>query len=383
MATSDADGSHPVTQNLVRTLFGRSRQRRVLRNQLWPEHGPDNPGTIAATAGWHTCSARVNWDTDALAMDYASFLTFSDAQPAPAKSKPPKTKQWRTVAFAPADNLLIVIRCGGLDSLVTVWAYSPETAEQEFARLRQRYARKRRRNVRTSNFSIITSSMSGLETRTIDVRPQIRTDADLELHYPAGFLDWSNAYIRRLKSRPCGLSIFFGEPGVGKTTYIRHLTWRLRKTHRFYFLPIAVAPLLSSPAGVEFWLDQERDHPRMRKVVVLEDAESLLLERGPDNEDAVSTLLNLSDGLLGDALRLNLVCTVNSAVDRLDPALLRSGRLLAEKVFSRLSPDEVGRIACAKRLDLDATRDYSLAEIYCAGLERCVTKASLGFNSES
>ena len=364
VATPDEQGSTPAAQNLVRTLFGRSRQRRVLRNQLWPEHGPDNPATIAATAGWHTCSARVNWDIDALVRDNASFLTFSDAQPAPARSKPPKSKQWRTLAFAPAENLLIVIRCGGLDSLVTVWAQSPEEAEQEFARLRQRYARKRRRNVRTSNFAIITSSMSGLDTRTIDLCPQIRTAADLELHYPEGFVAWSNEYIRQLKSRACGLSIFRGEPGVGKTSYIRHLTWRLRKTHRFYFLPITVVPLLSSPAGIEFWLDQHREHGNMRKVVVLEDAESLLMPRGPDNQESVSSLLNVADGLLGDALKLHVICTINCAVDKLDAALTRGGRLLTAKGFCRLGAEAARRIARQKGLSLSSQEDYSLAEIH-------------------
>jgi hypothetical protein len=379
--TPAQDDASAVTENLVRTLFGRSRHRRQLRNVIWPEHLPENPAAIATTAGWHSCSARCNWDIDALKTEHGSCLTFSDAQP-PSTSRKQSPKHWRSLAFAPADHLLIFIRCAGFDSYVTVWAHSPEAAEHEFMRLRQRYARKRRRNVRTSNFCIITSSMSGLETRTITLRPQIRTESDLALHYPSGFLDWSNSYIGQLKSRASGLSILRGEPGLGKTTYVRYLTWRLRSTHRFYFLPLAVAPLLSSPAGVEFWLDQHKEHERMRKVVVLEDAESLLLERGPDNQESVSTLLNLSDGLLGDALRLHVICTTNSSVEKLDPALLRTGRLIAVRSFSRLSPDEVQRLANSEGLQLDATRDYSLAEVYGREVEGCATRRSLGFVSE-
>ena len=38
--------------------------------------------------------------------------------------------------------------------------------------------------------------------------------------------------------------------------------------------------------------------------------------RGADNRDQVSALLNLSDGMLGDFLRREIICTINcSAVD--------------------------------------------------------------------
>jgi hypothetical protein len=74
-----------------------------------------------------------------------------------------------------------------------------------------------------------------------------------------------------------------------------------------------------------------------KKVVILEDAESLLMQRAPDNQAHVSALLNMSDGLLGDVLKLHLICAVNCSLGKIDGALLSLGRLLRYREFKRLS----------------------------------------------
>ncbi len=54
-----------------------------------------------------------------------------------------------------------------------------------------------------------------------------------------------------------------------------------------------------------------------------EDADAAIMTRGKDNQDQVSALLNLSDGMLGDFLSLQIICTINCAAAEIDQALLR------------------------------------------------------------
>src|SRR5439155_1566604 len=97
-----------------------------------------------------------------------------------------------------------------------------------------------------------------------------------------------------LREQNGGASVFRGEPGTGKTSFIRHLIAGLHSTHRFYYLPMNAERYLASPELVEFWLHESRSAPDLKKVVVLEDAEDLLMRRSADNRSKVSSLLNIA-----------------------------------------------------------------------------------------
>jgi len=113
-------------------------------------------------------------------------------------------------------------------------------------------------------------------------------------------------------------------------------------------------------------------------VVILEDADAAVMTRSSDNQEQVSALLNLSDGMLGDFLALQIVCTINCTAAEIDQALLRPGRLITHKVFERLDPDHAERLASSLGTKLPQARDYSLAEIF-AGKPQIVARPSVGF----
>ena len=117
----------------------------------------------------------------------------------------------------------------------------------------------------------------------------------------------------------------------------------------------------------EFWIKENMARTGIKKVIILEDAEPLLLERSGDNWRHLSNLLNVSDGLLGEFLQVHVLCTMNADVTQIDPAVLRSGRLVASRQFGRFGADDARKLATAKGLRLRAQDDYSLAEIYHGG----------------
>lgn len=80
-------------------------------------------------------------------------------------------------------------------------------------------------------------------------------------------------------------------------------------------------------------------------VLVLEDCDIILKSRESGGaSDAVSTLLNLSDGIVGDALNLKFICTYNTDDFNIDSALVRKGRLKLRYKFDKLSADRVHKI---------------------------------------
>jgi hypothetical protein len=149
----------------------------------------------------------------------------------------------------------------------------------------------------------------------------------------------------------------------------------------FYYLPLSSFEVLSAPHFVGFWLDQNRRHNPKAKLVIIEDAENLLLPRDERSRAQVSNLLNIGDGFLGEHLKLHVVATTNAPMRRLDEAVLRPGRLMGTREFRRLTRAEALRLAQAKGLKLvDGSDSWSLAEVYNGKPEVLAPEPNVGFS---
>lgn len=132
-----------------------------------------------------------------------------------------------------------------------------------------------------------------------------------------------------------GIIILHGKPGTGKTNYIRWLTGQSQR--KMVFVPTNLVGTLTEPVFMEFLLE----NPGLTFIV--EDAEDSLVERAGGRNSVVSNILNLTDGLLGDVLKCQFICTFNTGINNIDKALLRPGRLLVEYEFKELEPSVVER----------------------------------------
>jgi hypothetical protein len=177
-------------------------------------------------------------------------------------------------------------------------------------------------------FHMIQQSNGYLELADFDVKP---FEIDLDSHYNDDFGEIHKKIIESLSAKDKnGLILLHGKYGSGKTYYIRHLISNINR--KFIYFPASMINSISSPEFLPFISRQPNT------ILILEDCESLLVHRenGQGNGSALSNLLNLGDGLLSDALSINVICTFNAAVKKIDDAILRKGRILARYEFKEL-----------------------------------------------
>ena len=137
--------------------------------------------------------------------------------------------------------------------------------------------------------------------------------------------------------------LWHGEPGTGKTTAIRAMAreWAGRARFQVVLDPDIVFSRSAHLMSV-IMDDPRNDSPKWR-VLVVEDADELLREDAKSRVgQALSRLLNLGDGILGQGMRVIVLITTNEPIQRLHPALLRPGRCLSEIEFRKFTAAECG-----------------------------------------
>jgi SpoVK/Ycf46/Vps4 family AAA+-type ATPase len=225
-----------------------------------------------------------------------------------------------------------------------------------------------------SSINLVKSDMGHLDTEEYDL---VAPDIDLKLNYGSEFLKVHDVIVERLnKPNDKGIILLHGDPGTGKTSYIKYLT-RLVKDKEILFIPPSMAEMLSEPTIIPFLMDQRNT------VLIIEDAERVISDReGNGSPAGVSNILNLTDGILGDCLNIQIIATFNMKRERIDQALLRKGRLIAEHKFEKLNVDETNNLLTHLGKDHKVDEGMVLADIYHIDTELYKTsdKGKIGFN---
>ena len=100
------------------------------------------------------------------------------------------------------------------------------------------------------------------------------------------------------------------------------------------FLPPNMAGTITNPDLISILIDNPNS------IFVIEDAENIVIDREKDGHSPVTALLNISDGLLSDCLNIQVICSFNTDLSKIDTALLRKGRLIANYEFKELKPEK-------------------------------------------
>ena len=149
------------------------------------------------------------------------------------------------------------------------------------------------------------------------------------------------------------LMLLHGDPGTGKSNYIKHLITNSKK--KVIYIPPSMLSVISSPGFVTFMMENKDS------ILLIEDAEEVL---SVDRNSATNNLLGLTDGFLKDALGLKVIATFNCSIGKIDPALMRKGRMYFEYKFDKLTADECRNLATYLKIERVVKDSMTLAEFF-------------------
>ena len=206
-----------------------------------------------------------------------------------------------------------------------------------------------------SKVSILLKRQIGLEIKTHSIKPY---RIDFETMYNDDFFEIHSRVKNALTNDNKGVVLFHGIAGSGKTNYIKWLTSQI-PNKKFIFVPTTMIGSLTDPAFISLLIGNKNS------VLVLEDCENYIAERTAfnSNTDVVSSILNIADGMLSDVLECQLICTFNSDISKIDSALLRKGRLIAEYKFKELTVEKCNKYLQSTDRNFVVDKPYSLAEL--------------------
>ena len=166
---------------------------------------------------------------------------------------------------------------------------------------------------------------------------------------------------------PAGrMAILNGEPGTGKTYLVRAMLMDVPNA-TFLLIPPTMIPELSGPNLISLLLENRHSFSANGPtILVLEDADYCLAPRKSDNMSAISSILNMGDGIFGGLFDIRILATTNAETKEIDPAILRPGRLSARLDVNKLNGDEgtavIKRLLPEKKLKVN--KAMTIAELY-------------------
>ena len=155
-------------------------------------------------------------------------------------------------------------------------------------------------------------------------------ELNLDAHYNNDFKKYHDLIVQSVNGYKPGLILLHGKPGTGKTSYLKHIMHQ--SPRKMIYLTSEMMGSLTDPDLVKHLLQKKGS------VLVVEDADEVIMDRAQSgNKSAVSTLLNITDGILSQLLNMTVICTFNTDIRKVDTALIRKGRLICRYEFKELT----------------------------------------------
>lgn len=194
----------------------------------------------------------------------------------------------------------------------------------------------------------------------------------LGLHYTPEVVAFTRRIVPALREGTSGLVLVHGTPGTGKTTWLRWLSHHIREAKRTILIPRNVLGALATPEFTSLLLEFGDDESKPA-ILLIEDAEDVLTKDARSKGSTLATLLGMTDGLLNDLARVQVIATFNCDPGSIDEAAARRGRLIGRQRFDELGIEQAqllaergGRDWAAVRESKSGRKSFPLGDILCA-----------------
>lgn len=279
--------------------------------------------------------------------------------------------------------LRVRVRSTRLDAQVVLDRFDVAAADAVFARLLKAYPKQAPK--KTNEIQVTFRFLGRSGPLSYNRMMEVPSWADVRRNYSERVtLELDGIFAPTYRpSRGGQLFLLHGEPGSGKTYLIRALgsEWRawckleyVVDPEQFfgdssYMMQILLDHDEGAIAGPD---DDDDDEPssltgagRRWRLLLLEDAGELLAADAKQRTgQGLSRLLNVSEGLIGQGLRIMLLITTNEALGALHPAVQRPGRAALQLEFDRLSPDEANAWLDVHGCTNRVAKATTVAELY-------------------
>ena len=162
-----------------------------------------------------------------------------------------------------------------------------------------------------------------------------------------------NEINEEIKKDKSSLIMLYGEPGTGKSSLIKSIV-NDNLNKEFIYIDSSLLSSLSNGRFLSF-LNEHKG-----SIFILEDCEKAIADRKISQNEAINTILNITDGIVAESLKCKFICTFNCDLNDIDKALLRKGRLSILYEFKKLTVDK------AKGIYPEATKEMTLADAHHA-----------------
>lgn len=202
------------------------------------------------------------------------------------------------------------------------------------------------------NFYMIAQNNHGLYKQKTSFNNIEIKDGRYDLYYGERFPHEKFKRFMRDENTE-SLLLLHGDPGAGKSNLLKNLIMEAEED--VIYVPPSMVSVISSPGFISFMIKNEKN------FLIIEDAEEIL---SMERNSGTNNLLSICDGFLKDALRMKVICTFNCDLKKIDPALLRKGRLFFEYKFGPLSKEEAQKLSDFCDLGVDVKEEMTLAELF-------------------
>jgi DNA replication protein DnaC len=278
---------------------------------------------------------------------------------------------YNNIIYFLADDLVIHFDTNHRPYIEILFRSTDITIVEKLIEGLRKYPEKERQ---TPSIKLLTHSTYGIDTVSLEIsKPKF----NIGENYNDDFVETHQTIKKRLsKKNDKGIVLLHGKPGTGKTSYIRYLISTLKK--EVIFLPPNLAHIITNPDLMAFLISNPNS------ILVIEDAENIIMNRDHSSHSPVSNLLNITDGLLSDCLNIQIICTFNTDISKIDNALMRKGRLIGKYEFKELETEKAQRLSDKLGFKTTIHSPMILTDIYNQEermYEQTMNRSIIGFSN--